>query len=199
VYRCLFSQVAAQYAHRCTAMHWSQLAYELAYGKCLLGSGLLSKLPRSGFSIVAPLVTVVALAFAGVRSDPGGISTAHRGAQPLRGGAAGNRNRHRNRVELRKHVNLSTRNDVERRDTTCGYAEGVDGINTRRAPDRQRRPSWSGVLEQLQRHHDRAAVAGHCELVPAHNVGVQDEVEEHRHDLRNILPGVNVKHPPVAL
>jgi hypothetical protein len=26
---------------------------------------------------------------------------------------------------------LTTRNDTKRRDATCGYAEGVDGINTR--------------------------------------------------------------------
>jgi hypothetical protein len=37
------------------------------------------------------------------------------------GGAAGNRTRRKNRAELRKQLN-------RRREKTCGYAEGVDGI-----------------------------------------------------------------------
>jgi hypothetical protein len=31
-------------------------------------------------------------------------------------------------------LNLTTRNNAEQRETTCGYAEGVDGINTLQPP-----------------------------------------------------------------
>jgi hypothetical protein len=32
--------------------------------------------------------------------------------------------------------NLTTRNDAKRRETTCGYAKGVDGVNTPLQPHR---------------------------------------------------------------
>ena len=49
------------------------------------------------------------------------------------GGAAGNRTRRKNGLELRKQRNLTTRNDAKRREMTCGYAASVDGINMRGA------------------------------------------------------------------
>ena len=55
-------------------------------------------------------------------------------ARLLSGGASGNRTRHRNRLALRKRRKLSTRNNAKVRETTCGDARGVDGINTASAP-----------------------------------------------------------------
>jgi hypothetical protein len=51
-------------------------------------------------------------------------------------GAAGNRTRHKNRVELRKY----RINYAKVRETACGYARRVDGINTHNAPVVR----WSG-------------------------------------------------------
>src|ERR1700735_1134481 len=45
------------------------------------------------------------------------------------GGAAGNRTRRINGVNCETLI-LTTRNDGKRRKTTCGYAKGVDGVNT---------------------------------------------------------------------
>jgi hypothetical protein len=93
--------------------------------------------PGRGFQSLPPLVTVVALALAGVRSDPGGISTAPRGAQPLRGGAAGNRTRCKRQLTCGN----ADSDDAKQRETTCDYAKGptIDAmplqIHTQPDPD----------------------------------------------------------------
>jgi hypothetical protein len=39
-------------------------------------------------------------------------------------------------------LDLTTRNDAKRRAATCGYAEGVDGINTSSTPHQSVHDAW---------------------------------------------------------
>jgi hypothetical protein len=48
----------------------------------------------------------------------------------LSGGAAGNRTRRINRLELQEHRKSLRESTRKRRAATCGYAKGVDGVNT---------------------------------------------------------------------
>ena len=53
----------------------------------------------------------------------------HYSDQVILSGATRNRTRPKNCRDLRKARNLATRKYAKRRETTCGYAKGVDGIN----------------------------------------------------------------------